>query len=70
MTETLLQLNPDKNTAFKLHVLQKAAEKLCDSVSLFSRVRITEEQIIQLENSCKEYFNVNALFLQKVNPTV
>ena len=70
VTETLLQLNPDKNTVFKLHALHKAAEKLRDSVSLFSRVRITEEQIVQLENSCKEYFNVNALFLQKVNPTV
>ena len=70
MTVTLLQLNPDKSTVFKLHALHKAAEKLRDSVSLFSRVRITEEQIVELENSCKEYFNVNALFLQKVNPTV
>ena len=70
MTETLLQMKPDRNTAFKLHALHKAAEKLRDSVSLFSRVRITEEQILQLEKSCMEYFNVNALFLQKVNPTV
>lgn len=70
VTVTLLQLNPDKSTVFKLHALHKAAEKLRDSVSLFSRVRITEEKIVQLENSRKEYFNVNALFLQKVNPTV
>lgn len=70
VTETLLQMKPDRNTAFKLHALHKAAEKLRDSVSLFSRVRITEEQILQLEKSCMEYFNVNALFLQKANPTV
>ena len=70
VTETLLEMKPDRNTAFKLHALHKAAEKLHDSVSLFSRVRITEEQILQLEKSCMEYFNVNALFLQKVNPTV
>jgi len=63
-------MNPDKNTAFKLHALHNVAEKLRDSVSLFSRVRITEEQILQLEKSCKEYFNLNALFLEKVNPTV
>ena len=70
VTEPLLQLNPDKNTAFKSHALYKVAEKLHDSVSFFSRVRITEEQIAQLKSPCKEHFNVNGLFLHKVNPTV
>ena len=70
VTETFLQMNPDKNTVLKLHALHNAAEKLRDCVSLFSRVRITEAEVLQLEKSCTEYFNVNALFLQKVNPTV
>ena len=70
MTDTLLQVNPDKNTVLKLRSLHYAAEKLRDCVFLFSRVKITEAQLLQLEKSCTEYFNVNALFLQKVNPTV
>lgn len=32
VTETLLQMKPDRNTAFKLHALHKAAEKLRDSI--------------------------------------
>ena len=63
-------MNPDKNTVLKLHALHNAAEKLRNCVPLFSRVRITEAEVLQLEKSCTEYFNVNALFLQKVNPTV
>ena len=48
VTETRLQMNPDKNTILKLHALHNAAEKLRDYVSLFSRVRITEAEALQL----------------------
>lgn len=50
--------------------LHCASEKLGECVSLLSRVEITEAHLLQLQRSCTEYFNVNALFLQEVNPTV
>lgn len=42
---------------------------LRDCVSLFSRVNITDQELIQLRSLCVEYFRTNVVFF-KVNPTV
>lgn len=45
--------------------------RLRDSVSLFSRIEITTEQLLELRVKCKQYFRANALFLPSmVTPTV
>ena len=41
-----------------------------DCVSLCNRFDITLDQIAQLSHACREYFNLNALFMYtSVNPT-
>ena len=37
--------------------------RLRDCVSLCNRFDITLDQIAQLSNACREYFNLNALFM-------
>ena len=59
VTDTLLQVNPDKNTVLKLHFLHYAAEKLRDCVSLFSRKKnhrspaLTVRKILHRIFSCE-----------------
>ena len=45
--------------------------RLRDAVSLFSRIEITTEQLLELRVKCQQYFRANALFLPSmVTPTV
>lgn len=45
--------------------------RLCDAVSLFSRIEITTDQLLELRVKCQQYFRANALFLPSmVTPTV
>lgn len=45
--------------------------RLCESVSLFSRIDITAEQLLELRVKCQQYFRANALLLPSmVTPTV
>lgn len=37
--------------------------RLCESVSLFSRIDITTEQLLELRVKCQQYFRANALLL-------
>ena len=53
----------------KLHALAFSALQLRDSGSLFSRVEISREQLVELESKCQLYFNTHALLLDGINPT-
>ena len=45
--------------------------RLRDAVSLFSRIEITTEQLLELRVKCQQYFRANALFFPSmVTPTV
>lgn len=45
--------------------------RLRDSVSLFSQIDITAEQLLELRVKCQQYFRANALLLPSmVTPTV
>ena len=51
-----------------MHYWSKVAT---DSVSLFSWIEITTEQLLELRVKCQQYFRANALFLSSmVTPTV
>lgn len=54
-----------------LHVYSLAYAGLClrNSVSLFSRVRISESDVKSLKHECEQYYNCQALFLDTVRPT-
>ena len=47
----------------KLHALAFSALQLRDSGSLFSRVEISREQLLELESKCQLYFNTQPLLL-------
>ena len=54
---------------FHLHFIAYICLCLRDSVSLFTRVNITDVEVRQLGTFCLNYYLANALYL-KVNPTV
>lgn len=54
-----------------VHVYAYIGVRLRDSVSLFSRIEITNEQLLELRLKCQQYFRANALLLPSVvTPTV
>ena len=55
-------LNDGTSTCFKFHVLAYACLLLRDSVSAFTRIHITNEQIDELEKKCRDYFILNCKF--------
>ena len=52
-----------------LHVLAYFCLTLRNCVSLFSRVEITDEQVVELESNCKTLFTLNCLFFSH-HPTI
>ena len=72
---TLIECLSHESDSKKEHqtvlVLGYLGLRLSDCVSLCNRFDITLDQIAQLSNACREYFNLNALFMYtSVNPTV
>lgn len=64
-----LKTDEDQNVhTFKLHVFAYTGLNLRDSVSLFSRVSMSSEQVQSLNQVCSNYFRATALFL-KITPT-
>ena len=56
---------------FHVHALAYIAIKLRDATALFSRYLITDEQLDDLEKSCKSYFHVCHMYLDRpVTPTM
>ena len=56
---------------FHVHALAYIAIKLRDATALFSRYLITDEQLDDLEESCKSYFHACHMFLDRpVTPTI
>ena len=53
----------------KLHALAFSALQVRDSGSLFSRVEINREQLVELESKCQLYFNTHALLMDGINPS-
>ena len=70
--DTLKTNNEAPEEKVKRIALQKISESLRDaSVQGFSRFRVTENEIVQTEKCCTQYFNLNSLFFsQSVNLTV
>ena len=70
LIEVLLGItNISSSIKVKLHALAFSALQLRDSGSLFSRVEISREQLVELESKCQLYFNTHALLLDGINPT-
>ena len=70
LIEVLLGIaNISSSNKVKLHALAFSALQLRDSGSLFSRVEISREQLVELESKCQLYFNTHALLLDGINPT-
>ena len=64
-----LKTDEDQNVhTFKLHVFAYTGLNLRDSVSLFSRISMSSEQVQSLSQVCSNYFRATALFL-KSTPT-
>jgi len=53
----------------RIHAIAYACLCLRESVSLFSRLNITDEQVSKLKETCNNYFRTCCVFLT-VNPTV
>ena len=56
-------LKDGTSTCFKFHVLAYVCLLLRDCVSAFTRIHITNEQIDELEEKCRDYFILNCTFL-------
>ena len=70
LIEVLLGItNISSSIKVKLHALAFSALQLRNSGSLFSRVEISREQLVELESKCQLYFNTHALLLDGINPT-
>ena len=65
LVDLLEKVTPDKSEILHIH----AYICLCNAISLFSWVNITDEQVKQLESICQDYYHGYWLFLS-VNPTV
>ena len=64
-----LKTDEDQNVhTFKLHVFAYTGLNLRDSVSLFSRISMSSEQVQSLSQVCSNYFRATGLFL-KSTPT-
>ena len=68
--ESLITTKGISNTTL-LHVYSLAYAGLClrNSVSLFSRVSISESDVNCLKRECERYYNCQGLFLSTVKPT-
>ena len=53
----------DQAAQCKVHILAFIGLHLRESVALFSRFNITEDDIVKLEKSCELYYRASALFL-------
>ena len=47
---------------FTLHVFATIAVNLRDSVSIFSRIKVTDEELMSLTGVTRNYFRARALF--------
>lgn len=47
---------------FTLHVLSYLCLTLRECVALFNRIKISDEQLLELQHGCKVYFPLNCLF--------
>ena len=54
---------------FQLHVFAYTAINLRDSVSLFSRITVSGEEIKNLQQVCSNFFRATSLFLSGCTPT-
>jgi hypothetical protein len=54
---------------FTLHILSYFCLTLRDCVSLFNRLEISQQQVSDLEQKCKQFFKINMLFFP-FHPTV
>ena len=50
--------------------LKLAALAFCCVISYFSRVEITEHEVKQCQQACQHFYNICALMLKEVTPTV
>ena len=62
-------IQPGTKRHFTLHVLAYFCLTLRDCVSLFSRIEITDKDLIELECHCRTLFTINCLFFSH-HPTV
>ena len=59
-----LRMDPDQRShTFQLHVFAHIAVNLRDAVSLFSRVSVSNEQVLSLKRFCSNYYRATSLFL-------
>ena len=58
----------DKQSSFQLHVFAFIAINLRNSISLFNRHEMTDEELKALSGFCSKYFRASSLFL-KAKPT-
>ena len=64
-----LELEDDQPVhSFALHVFATVAVNLRDSVSIFCRIKVTDEEVMRLTEVARNYFRACALFLS-VSPT-
>ncbi|CAH3167592.1 unnamed protein product, partial [Porites evermanni] len=65
-----LRMDSDQRShTFQLHVFAHIAINLRDAVSLFSRVSISNEQVLSLQQFCSNYYRTTSLFLTSTPTT-
>ena len=66
-----LRMDSDQRShTFQLHVFAHIAINLRDAVSLFSRVSISNEQVLSLQQLCSNYYRATSLFLTSTPTTL
>ena len=56
--------------SLKLAALAFCCVQLRDAISYFSRIEITEHEVKQCQQACQLFYNICALMLKEVTPTV
>lgn len=70
LVKALLNIPKLSNGTFlKLHTLAYTATNLRDAASIYTRIEVTKEEVVQLKTLCHNYFTATSLLLDRVNPT-
>lgn len=59
-----------KGSYLKLHTLSFLGLKLRDAIAIYTRVKISNENLLELDHLCRSYFTAVALLLKCPNPTI
>ena len=70
LINALTSINDSDQAKLRLATISFCCLKLCDAVSMFSRIVVDKNVLVELKSCCSQFFNAVSLLLLNVTPTV